>query len=887
MLTLEIQQIKPKGRHEVTEDDVLSLQTHWRVTDFDLNRMRVVFQLEEKLGLEMAERRRQEILQQHQKLSSSKSITTPMDHSSSTSLELPRLRRRRASQDDIEARIWQSRRRSLMNRQSPASTDATAMDLGFSDLDTDLADGNFFHCNSNDSVPCLRSATVSFKAHRNVPASWIKQRIEHSGSCPSFLDTQAVSSSSSSTPVTPTQTESHPVRSARERIAAFQQNKVLLRSLANMRHETESNSVQFLPTVVELDTQDLGQKKVEALILSRCPPSGHLSVQVNGSMSLPQTFSLMVHQHGQLTKGFSKALKHALKRSSWNGTRSSPMGYPSMNRHRSQIRRSLDGSTRPLVLSRAKSWNECPCSGKTLMAITTTPCSEREHSNCALKRKSSFGAADGSRHGRRRLGAAEDIMSDGEDQDDDGEEEEVHSDAVDEHQLFELTYGVRHNYIHTNRLEGERVIRPIRTSVLEEEALAIVSIYGPSSFYAAPGNNFAATADRSSKSRSATAAVTASSPVYTLRVSLEEPDFDYDPTSIECHQTNNNTGDISQRNRSKKELELCIYFPRDYPDTENAPVHEIVSIYYGAQRLTDDMIQEINHGLDQCFVPGEVVVFSWIEWLRTYLEDLETRIQEENLADKDKDHHHHHLHDRSKDGRQDTGTNEEGDEGDDSEDRDHVDDDDDEEEEGEASEGQRATSDYFAADGASHDSTAISSSLASLSLHPPASDTHSPRVSGRPILHIHTGAPIVDRKSVFVAHLAAITQPGEVPWMLEQLKQENKKVIKATHNIMAFRVENPNGSIAQDNDDDGETAAGSRLLHLMSILDVKNVVVVVSRWYGGIPLSADRFKHINNAARQLLDECGYIQGASSVDAAASSGTNKKKGKGKGKKSGKK
>jgi len=36
--------------------------------------------------------------------------------------------------------------------------------------------------------------------------------------------------------------------------------------------------------------------------------------------------------------------------------------------------------------------------------------------------------------------------------------------------------------------------------------------------------------------------------------------------------------------------------------------------------------------------------------------------------------------------------------------------------------------------------------------------------------------------------------------------------------------------IPTDNDDDGETAAGSRLLHLMSILDVKNVVVVVSRW---------------------------------------------------------
>jgi hypothetical protein len=33
-------------------------------------------------------------------------------------------------------------------------------------------------------------------------------------------------------------------------------------------------------------------------------------------------------------------------------------------------------------------------------------------------------------------------------------------------------------------------------------------------------------------------------------------------------------------------------------------------------------------------------------------------------------------------------------------------------------------------------------------------------------------------------------------------------------------------------------------------------VVFVSRWYGGIQLGPDRFKHINNAARSLLVSCG-------------------------------
>ena len=65
--------------------------------------------------------------------------------------------------------------------------------------------------------------------------------------------------------------------------------------------------------------------------------------------------------------------------------------------------------------------------------------------------------------------------------------------------------------------------------------------------------------------------------------------------------------------------------------------------------------------------------------------------------------------------------------------------------------------------------------------------------------------------------------------------------------------------ITQDYDDDGEDAAGGRLLHLLQILDVKNTIVVVSRWYGGVKLGPARFTHINNAARLLLERCGCLQ----------------------------
>uniref|UniRef100_H3DJU3 Impact RWD domain protein n=1 Tax=Tetraodon nigroviridis TaxID=99883 RepID=H3DJU3_TETNG len=123
-----------------------------------------------------------------------------------------------------------------------------------------------------------------------------------------------------------------------------------------------------------------------------------------------------------------------------------------------------------------------------------------------------------------------------------------------------------------------------------------------------------------------------------------------------------------------------------------------------------------------------------------------------------------------------------------------------------------------------------------------------------PIKH---GESITDRRSTFQPHLAPVVTPGQVKKVLEEL-YENKKIASATHNIYAYRIYcEDKQSFLQDCDDDGETAAGGRLLHLLQILDVRNVLVVVSRWYGGILLGPDRFKHINNCARNILVEEGH------------------------------
>lgn len=103
--------------------------------------------------------------------------------------------------------------------------------------------------------------------------------------------------------------------------------------------------------------------------------------------------------------------------------------------------------------------------------------------------------------------------------------------------------------------------------------------------------------------------------------------------------------------------------------------------------------------------------------------------------------------------------------------------------------------------------------------------------------------PIVDRKSVFVGHAVAVSHPSQIRPALDWLLSDSK-IAKAAHNMWAYRCR-VDGTLHQgaslvdgrvltcaDNDDDGESASGSRLSHLLSILQLDNALVVVTRWYG-------------------------------------------------------
>lgn len=119
-------------------------------------------------------------------------------------------------------------------------------------------------------------------------------------------------------------------------------------------------------------------------------------------------------------------------------------------------------------------------------------------------------------------------------------------------------------------------------------------------------------------------------------------------------------------------------------------------------------------------------------------------------------------------------------------------------------------------------------------------------------------APVTEKKSTFLARACRVTSVSAAKAAIAHLLATDKKVARATHNITAWRIRDANSEATyQDCYDDGETAAGGRLLHLLQVMDVWDVVVVVSRWYGGIHLGADRFKLIGVVGREAVVMGGF------------------------------
>lgn len=121
------------------------------------------------------------------------------------------------------------------------------------------------------------------------------------------------------------------------------------------------------------------------------------------------------------------------------------------------------------------------------------------------------------------------------------------------------------------------------------------------------------------------------------------------------------------------------------------------------------------------------------------------------------------------------------------------------------------------------------------------------------------GKPLHPPKSgsgeTMIGHAASVHSMDHVNWVLAELLLNDKKVARATHNMIAYRFwDDEKSCFVADNDDDGEKGSGMKLAALLELSESQNCIVVVSRWFGGVKLGPSRFKYIANAAREALIE---------------------------------
>lgn len=91
-------------------------------------------------------------------------------------------------------------------------------------------------------------------------------------------------------------------------------------------------------------------------------------------------------------------------------------------------------------------------------------------------------------------------------------------------------------------------------------------------------------------------------------------------------------------------------------------------------------------------------------------------------------------------------------------------------------------------------------------------------------------AEIIEKKSRFIATVRPVKTEDEAKTFIEEMR---KKYWNATHNCFAYRVGEK--SEIQRFSDDGEPGgtAGMPMLNVLSGEDIKNVAVVVTRYFGG------------------------------------------------------
>lgn len=106
---------------------------------------------------------------------------------------------------------------------------------------------------------------------------------------------------------------------------------------------------------------------------------------------------------------------------------------------------------------------------------------------------------------------------------------------------------------------------------------------------------------------------------------------------------------------------------------------------------------------------------------------------------------------------------------------------------------------------------------------------------------------IRDRGSRYAATIGTVRSKAEIDAFVTTLRQR-RKFDKATHHSWAALL-TEGGALKND---DGESGAGAVILKMLEREGRLDLIVVVTRWYGGVHLGGDRFAHIVSCTRAAL-----------------------------------
>ena len=117
---------------------------------------------------------------------------------------------------------------------------------------------------------------------------------------------------------------------------------------------------------------------------------------------------------------------------------------------------------------------------------------------------------------------------------------------------------------------------------------------------------------------------------------------------------------------------------------------------------------------------------------------------------------------------------------------------------------------------------------------------------------------IVEKKSKFIANLFYVETPEEADKYIKEIK---KKYHDARHNVFAYAIETKDGGVAVKYNDDGEPSgtAGAPILKIILEQGLSNVLVVVTRYFGGTLLGTGGLvRAYSEAAIKALEQTKYI-----------------------------